>query len=144
MKGPIQAVEVSYLVQATEDLEGIDEHVKSALGIESGREEFQLEGHFGNPLSRVCYHLLGEEADRVVGVLARGLTAGARRELAQTLQKSVDEHSSLYLRLDKQQLMRGKIVPGTSDPIRVKIKPRLYLVKGGTTEFYRRVMNLDR
>jgi RNA binding exosome subunit len=143
MKGPIQAVEVSYLVQATEDLERIDLCVKSTLGIVSVREELQLEGHFGNALSRVCYHLTGEEAARVVEELARGLTAGARHELAQTLQRSVDEHSALYLRLDKQQLMGGRMVPGMSDPIRVKIKPRLYLVKGGAAEFYRRVMNLD-
>jgi len=143
LKGPIQAVEVSYLIHATEDAPRIKERVEKALGVHGPREEYELEGHFGNRITRVRCHLLGEEASRVVETLASRLPPGAKRELRDSLEKNVDEHSAFYLRLDKQLLMAGTVGLGTSDSVRLKIKPRLFLLKGGGPEFYREVLRLD-
>lgn len=142
MKSPIQAVEVSYFVQATEDPEGLDRRIRVLLDIQGQGEVDSLEGHFGNKILHVRHHLIGSEAERVVEALATNLPAEVKGELDESMAKSIDEHSALYLRLDKQMLMTGRMGLGTSDPIRIKLKPRLFTVRGELQDFYRRVMRL--
>jgi RNA binding exosome subunit len=142
-KGQIQATEVSYFVHPTEEAERIGRKLRDVLGIESEPEQQVLEGAFGYDIVSVHYHLTGEEASRLVRSLARALGAESRKTLGERIEDSIDEHSALYVRLDKQQLMVGRLVLGESDAIRVKIKPRLFQVRGGIAEFYRDVMNLD-
>lgn len=143
MKGPIQAAEIAYLVHPTEDGERIGFKVKSVMGIEAEPEQHQLEGHFGYTIVQVRYHLTGEEASHVVKSLASGLDYESKKTLGEAIEDSIDEHSALYLRLDKQQLMAGRLTLGKSDSIRVKIKPRLFQVRGGIIGFYRALMNLN-
>lgn len=143
MKGPIQAVEVSYFVHATEDVDRIDRKVREALGVGSEPELDELEGHFGNKILHVRYHSVGEEAARVVGALASGLPRTAKDELSRTIENNIDEHQALYLRLHKQLLMAGELGFSTADTVRVKVKPRLFLLRGGAPELYRTVLKLD-
>ena len=143
MKGPLQAVEVSYFVHATEDSNRVAAKIKSALSLETEPEQENLTGHFGYTIIHVRYHLTGGAADSFAGRLAAGLDAAVRKTIRETLDESVDEHCALYLRLDKQQLMGGRIELGTRDAVRVKIKPRLFQVRGGIDGFYREVLRLD-
>jgi len=39
--------------------------------------------------------------------------------------------------------MRGKLVLGQADSVRIRIKPRLFLVKGKIEEFYMGVLGLN-
>lgn len=112
------------------------------MGIETEPEQNQLRGHFGYAILQVRYHLLGDEASHVTNLLATGLTSEAKKALRESIQGCIDEHSALYLRLDKQEMMEGKLVLGESDSVRVKIKPRLFQVKGGITDFYIGVLKL--
>jgi RNA binding exosome subunit len=148
-KGPIQSVEVSYFVHSTEDAWRLGERVREALEIQCEQpqkqqeEESRLEGHFGNVILHVRYHLLGADAERVVERLASRLVPASKRDLSENLEKSLDEHSALYLRLDKQSLVEDRFEFSTADPVRLKVKPRLFIVKGGAPAFYRSVMHLD-
>ncbi len=55
----------------------------------------------------------------------------------------LDEHNALYIRLSKQVLvMRGSAVLASSDPIRVKVKPRSYMVKRDPEGFYARLFEV--
>jgi RNA binding exosome subunit len=143
MRGPIQAVEISYLVHSTEDAERIDATVRTALGIEGVPERQELEGHFGNKILSVRYHLLEGGAANVVEKLAVSLPFADKEELKKMMESCIDEHSALYLRLDKQLLMDGDIRLATSDPVRIRIKPRLFLLKEGAPSFYRKMMKVD-
>jgi RNA binding exosome subunit len=143
MKGPIQAVEISYFVHSTEDAERIDVTVRTALGIEVMPETQELEGHYGNRILSVRYHLLDEGAANVVEKLAAGLHLADKEELKKAMEGCIDEHSALYLRLDKQLLMNGAIRLATSDPVRIRIKPRLFLLRVGAPSFYRKMMKVD-
>ena len=143
MKGPIQAVEVSYFVQATEDPERLDRRVRVLLAVQGQREVDMLEGHFGNRILHVHHHLTGDDAGGVVEALASNLPAAVKGELGDSMTERIDEHSALFLRLDKQMLVTGRMELGTADPVRIKLKPRLFMVRDEAQDFYRKVLRLN-
>ena len=64
---------------------------------------------------------------------------GARKEVMADLPSYLDEHSSLFLRFDKQSLVKGRVALGSADVVRVKVKPRGFMMKGAATGFYRKL-----
>ncbi len=63
-----------------------------------------------------------------------------RKAILADLRSGLDEHNALYIRLSKQVLvMNGAAVLASSDPIRVRVKPRSFLVKGDPAAFYERL-----
>lgn len=137
MKGAVQSVEVSYLLHATEDESKVREAVSGLFGFRSSPETEEMEGHFGNRITRVRYHATGEEAPFVFDRLLGSFPQNVRDEVGRNLVDLVDAHSALYLRLDKQSLVGGKVVLSSGDSIRVKVKPRLFALRGTAHEFYR-------
>ena len=140
MKGPIQSIEVSYIVHATEDSQTLAKAVSTLLSVDALAEEEQMEGHFGNAITRVRYHLTGEDAAAALGSIAAQLPALMKERLKREMVELVDEHSVLYLRLDKQCLVVGTLEEGTSDPVRIRVKPRVFLPRGGAKEFYSKIL----
>jgi RNA binding exosome subunit len=143
LRGPVQSVEVSYLVHATEDSERLGEAIQLALGITSSPEEQELEGHFGNTIIRARHHLTGDSAASVLTSLVASLTAPARKEALLKLEESIDKHGILYLRLDKQSFLAGALVLSDGDAVRVRVKPRLFTLKGSAREFFRSALGGD-
>jgi len=140
MRGPVQSVDVSFFVHATEDSGRVEAKVAQSLGLEGPPEVEKLEGHFGNPIESVSFHATGELALRAYRRLVEGFPESLRRRLADEISMHVDEHQSLYIRLDKQALMEGRFALGSSDTVRVKVKPRLYSLGGGAINFYREAL----
>jgi RNA binding exosome subunit len=68
------------------------------------------------------------------------LGAEGVRELLAEVGLALDEHKSLYVRLSKQELLNGVPVLSPIDPIRVKVKPRSFMMKGDAGVFYARLM----
>ena len=140
MKGPIQSVEITYLIHATEDQQKVEGVIAKVLSVEAQPVVEKFEGHFGNEILRVSFHLVGEEANLAFqGVVAR-LPKDLKAEVLGNIGAFVDEHSSFFLRLDKQQMMTGTLALGSGDTVRLKVKPRLFLLKGGAAEFYGRMI----
>lgn len=136
MKGPIQSVEVSYLLHATEDPGKVEAAVRDVLGVKAGPENESLEGHFGNEIVRARFHLTGEDAEAAFkGVVSR-MPDGMKREIAADISAFLDEHSAFFLRLDKQRLVAGSLALSSGDSVRMKVKPRIFLLKGGARQFY--------
>jgi len=136
LKGPIQSVEVSYIVHATEDPQTLARAVSTLLSVDARPEEERMEGHFGNAITRVRYHLTGKDAARALGSIVTHLPAPTKDRLERDIGELVDEHSALYLRFDKQRLVTGTLEEGTGDSVRIKVKPRGFLLRGGAKEFY--------
>ena len=136
MKGKVQSVEVSYFTQATEDGERVNKTVASFFGINSSPEETPMEGHFGNSIVGVRYHVTGTEASDVFERLVSSLSSVVREEVKRDIPRLVDEHSALYLRLDKQEILGGRAVLSGTGAVRVKVKPRLVNLRQGAQAFY--------
>ena len=95
-----------------------------------------LEGHYGNEVKRYVIHLTGRRADEWGKQLLLRMDETDRRRIANEVEKYLDEHGKLYLRLDKQSLIDGVIRAGVEDVVRVKLKPRLKWNKGKMREDY--------
>jgi RNA binding exosome subunit len=64
-----------------------------------------------------------------------------KRSILGGLDSGLDEHNALYVRLNKQVLvMNGTAVLASSDPIRVKVKPRSHTVRRDPAGFYTRLL----
>ena len=133
----IQSVEASCFVHATEDRGKVEEAVKKLLGVEVGPSSETLEGHFGNEIVHLDWHLTGEDAWTAFSRLVRGLDAEVRSSILDDLAANTDEHGALYLRIKKQSVITGSLLMSSSDPLRVRVKPRRFMMKGGPGQFYR-------
>jgi RNA binding exosome subunit len=140
LKGPIQSVEVTYLIHATEDKDRVDSAVKELVSTQAEPVAEEMEGHFGNKIVRVRFHLTGDDAASAFEGIVRHLPPGLKSELEREMGAHLDEHSALFLRLDKQRLVSGVLEAGSPDPIRVKVKPRRFLIKGDAREFYLKLL----
>lgn len=138
LKLPIMSVEVTWLIHATEDESKVEGSVRRLLGGEPAFGREVLEGHFGNKIVKIRVHLTGDKAASAFQRIVSSLAPQARGAVARELEAHVDEHSALFLRLDKQGLVSGSPRLGTADAVRVKVKPRLHALKGGALEFYAR------
>ena len=136
----IQAVEISCFVQATEDEEKVRAAIARSLGINQDPEIEDLEGYFGNSILDLKWHLTGEDAWTSFRALVSLLGETGRRELLRDLGTYLDEHGALYVRLNKQTLMIGIATLSSSDPVRIRVKPRRFMMKGPPGQFYERMM----
>lgn len=136
MKSAIQSLDLSCILHATEDAEKVSAAVRALVGEEHTFRREEMEGHFGNSISRVSLHLQGEEAAMAFARVMARMPAELRGSVARDIEGHVDEHSSLYLRIDKQRLVQGEVVAGNDDSIRLKVKPRASLMHGQARDFF--------
>lgn len=140
MSSSVQSVEVSYFIQMTEDEEKVRKAVAQLLGGEFPEERQEAEGHFGNAIVWVRIHLTGDEAEAALRLIISRMEQEDRKSILADLGRMLDEHGALYIRLSKQVLvMRGRVVFASSDPVRVKVKPRSYVMKRDPEGFYTRL-----
>ena len=142
-RGEIQSVSVSCFIQATEDEERVKRTIERYLGIEQEPSEEPLEGHFGNRIVNVAWHLTGDAAWKCLLSTLKTLGKDERARLGAELGALVDEHGALYLRLDKQKLVGGSGVLTAADPVRIRVKPRGFMMGAEPHAFYRRLLELN-
>lgn len=140
VKSLIQSVEVTYLIHETEDPEKLGRAAAGLVGAGSVPEAEPLEGHFGNKITRARVHVVGDEAESAARKVFGAMSEELRQEILSGIGAFVDEHSALYLRFDKQLLVQGTLALGTGDPVRVKVKPRLFQAKGSAPDLYARLL----
>ena len=140
MRGPVQSVEVSYFVHATEDPVKLSTAVSAMFSVSTPPDEEKMEGHHGNPITRIKYHITGDAAAVVLTRVSKKLDAATKQELARSLGDLLDRHSDLYLRFDKQRLVEGSLTGGIADAVRVKVKLRGYLARGDIIDFYSQIL----
>ena len=82
------------------------------------------EGHYGNPITFFETRIKDKETiNGLVENLSTNLSSLSKDVLGREIHRYV-EKGSLYLRLDKQAALQGKIKLVTSDPIRIRIRFR--------------------
>jgi RNA binding exosome subunit len=137
----LQSLEVSYFIQATEDEEKVRRAVEALVGEGLPEDRQEAEGHHGNTIVWIRHHLTGDAAMTGLRGIVSRMGKDEKTSILEGLSSGLDEHNALFLRLSKQVLvMKGDAVLASSDPIRVKVKPRSFLVKGDPTGFYERLL----
>jgi RNA binding exosome subunit len=125
---PIAYVDIRFCAHATEDIDKVMKAVQNVLPSDQTEEiEFKrssVEGHYGNPITFFETRIKDKEITRaIVENLSANLGSLDKAELGREVHRCV-EKGSLYLRLDKQAALQGKIKLVTSDPIRIRIRFR--------------------
>jgi len=119
------SISVAFLAHSTEDHERLMKLVMDKLGIlENEVTSEKIEGYFGNEILSVKAHVIGPRAQIVTTAILSRLSRNSRLLLMSELEKSIDEHDSLYLRIDRQMLETDEIYLSDEEPIRVKVKPK--------------------
>lgn len=139
----LASVTISYFIHATEDIQRLNDEVCASFGLKLSELSLEeLEGHYGNRVQFVKVHTINRRASEVFEQIGLKLTEASRREISQELEKSMDEHDALYLRIDRQTLFRGLSL-SDEEPIRVKLKPKFRLKgPGEMASLYRREMKI--
>lgn len=126
---PIAYVDVRFCVHATEDMDKVMEAMQTVLPIESEEDEITFdenatEGHYGNPITFFETRIKNKKVIKaLIENLSDKISSLDKTILSETLDRCF-EKGSLYLRVDKQAAMQGKIKLVTSDPIRLRIRFR--------------------
>jgi RNA binding exosome subunit len=125
---PIAYVDIRFCAHATEDPDKVMKAVYNIFPSDKTEEitfnKSSLEGHYGNPITFFETRIKDKETVRaLVENLSANLGSLDKEELSRELNRCV-EKGSLYLRLDKQAALQGKIKLVTSDPIRIRIRFR--------------------
>jgi RNA binding exosome subunit len=141
-KSEIQSVEVSFLVHATEDEARLLRCMEETFELTAPKLEM-LRGHYGNSITHVRYQVAGHEASRLFVSLSSELDRKDADAILENMGAMMDEHRALYLRLNKQQLLSGKIALEQNDPVRLKVKPRSFMIGRDPARFYARIIGLS-
>jgi RNA binding exosome subunit len=136
LKSTLESLDISYILHETEDMEKVNSVVSLLVGAETSPGVEMLTGHFGNSIKRVSFHLHGDDATKSFARLVERLPQALKGELVKNIDRSLDEHSSLFLRFDKQRLIRGEFAVGTSDVVRLKVKAGAFMMKGRASDFF--------
>ncbi|MBI2127291.1 MAG: hypothetical protein HYU02_08295 [Thaumarchaeota archaeon] len=136
-----KSVEVSYFLHATEDYDRVIATIAKALHIQP--ESFtssDAQGHYGNPIKIVRAHLVGKEVGDFVRMLFGSLSSIQKQEMLTDIDRSLNGHGDLFIRLDKQVLLSGKLVQSDIDPVRIKIKLRFNFGRDSILEAYQALL----
>jgi RNA binding exosome subunit len=125
---PVAYVDVRFCAHSTEDVDKVVMAVQNILPSDHIEDisfkRSNLEGHYGNPITFFETRIKDKETARaLVENLSSNLSSLDKEELGRTINRCV-EKGSLYIRLDKQAALKGKIKLVTSDPIHIRIRFR--------------------
>ncbi len=120
----VRSVKISTLSHATEDRGKV---LKAMRELYSGKtsKEFpaaKAKGHYGNEIVTLKTTITsGREANMFFTELWRRLAGSEREQTLSRLGDYIDQSGTLFLRIDKEECLQGRIRIGTIDTIRVEV-----------------------
>ena len=123
----VEYIEISFLVQATEDMDHLLLMIRSIIPKQNIKDlDFcidEMKGYYGNPICKVKTVIRNKSiVFELVLNIANRLGFDDKAILRSNIKQYIDESGTLYIRLDKQAIFEGDFKLGISDPIRVKVK----------------------
>jgi len=123
----IRAIEVSAISHATEDPERVYSALRNVASEEIAKKAWisrqHLKGHHGNPIVTLIMKIRGTDLmESFIQRLASRLSDGDKQILSVEFRKHVDTDGNLYMRLDKQAALLGRLSLKQEDPIRIRMK----------------------
>ena len=119
-------VTIDVIIHATEDVSKIYQSFEKLLDLkEENFTMHETEGHFDNPIIILNAKIVKKEAQNFMKKLLALLSIEQINELIEEIEeRTVD--SRFHMRLDKQELIKGNIVFGGKETIKIKIHTPIY------------------
>lgn len=130
-KGRIISVQLSTVAHATEDVGKVEMAMLNTLPVDlrdsTSISRQNLKGHHGNPMVMLTIRMSrGKAVKSVIQNLFTMMIMNEKHEVNLDFENLLDENGNFYVRLDKQEALKGKIKLATRDPIRIKMKARMF------------------
>ena len=121
------SAKISTIIHATEDPERVATAIRNlSLGeMPVGSTVNRAKGHHGNEIVTMVFTI--RNAKNVEGFLRNiwnGLSQLDRTEVQSSLTSRIDNAGTLFLRIDKQEALKGRIRLQETDPIKIAISFR--------------------
>ena len=118
-----RSANIRVLIHATEDEKKVLEVICTALNIPL--EEFvfvTMEGHYGNTVRIAKANLIGADVNALATKILESISRDDKVMMAREIETHLDDDGTFYIRLSKQELVRGTFRLSENDPVRIMIK----------------------
>ena len=119
-------ITIDVIVHATEDISQILQSFDEILEIQE--EEFtsiETTGYFENPIIMLNAKLVKKQGQNFIKKMLELLPVNQINELIEEIEERTID-SRLHLRLDKQELVKGKLMISEKDTVKIKIHTPIY------------------
>ena len=119
-------VTVDVIIHATEDISKIFQSFEEILEIKE--EDFtttETTGYFENPIILLNSKLVKSRAKKFIKKLVKLLPMDQVNNLIEEIEERTTD-SRFHFRLDKQELVKGKLIVSQKDTIKIKIHSPIY------------------
>ena len=119
-------ITIDVIVHATEDISKILQSFDEILEIEE--EEFtsiETTGYFENPIIMLSAKLVKKQGQNFIKKMLELLAINQINELIEEIEERTID-SRFHLRLDKQELVKGKLIISEKDTVKIKIHTPIY------------------
>src|SRR3989442_5899376 len=126
MDSPVQAfsMKISTIIHATEDPEKVAQAMRNLCldGTPMNSTMNRAKGHHGNEIVTLGFTIRNtKNVESLLQNIWRGFSQLDRTEEYSSLSSRIDNTGTLFLRIDKQDSLKGRIRPENSDPIKIEI-----------------------
>ncbi len=128
-------VSIDVIIHATEDISKIFQVFEEMLDLKE--EDFiihETTGHFDNPIIMLNAEIVKKEAQNFMKKFLGFLSIEQINELIEEIEERTID-SRFHMRLDKQELMKGNLVFGEKESIKIKIHTPIYNKKNTVKTF---------
>ncbi|TMI13819.1 hypothetical protein E6H35_05965 [Candidatus Bathyarchaeota archaeon] len=135
MDSPVQAfsMKISTIIHATEDPEKVAQAMRNLCldGTPMNSTMNRAKGHHGNEIVTLGFTIRNtKNVESLLQNIWTGFSQLDRTEIYSSLASRIDSTGTFFLRIDKQDSLKGKIRLENSDPIRIEISFRTKSPKG--------------
>lgn len=129
------------ILHATEDLTKIEKSLNDTFDTNFGQfEKEEIDGHFGNPITILKTKIAKNDTKKIISILISKISSDDLEILEKKLDE-MDKNYGLQIRINKQDLIRGKILFGKNDSIKLTINTPVYK-KSDIGKIYREILNI--
>ena len=121
------SAKISTIRHATEDPEKVAQAIRNlSFGVASlGFTMTRAKGHHGNEITTSVFMIRNaKHAEIFLKNIWRGLSRLDRTEVYSSLASRIDSTGSMFLRIDKQAALKGRIRLENTDPVKIEISFR--------------------
>jgi RNA binding exosome subunit len=132
-------VTIDVIVHATEDISKIFQSFEEILEVvEEDFNTIETTGYFENPIILLNSKLVKNQAQEFIKKLVKLLPVDQVNDLIEEIEERTID-SRFHFRLDKQELIKGKLIISHKDTIKIKIHTPIYN-KNDTIKIFTKIL----